>query len=74
MINQVVHDERKDEQDLIGEFEKNPSRFGIDIHFDDFDDFAEKEYIYKIDPKDSSWTDKVKQGINEKSKNKPADC
>jgi hypothetical protein len=68
VINQDVHDQKRDEQDLIGEFEKKPSRFRIDLHFDDYDDFAEKERIYGIDPKDSSWTDKVKKHIKEKSK------
>ena len=68
VVNQAVHDQKSNEQDPIGGFEKNPSRFGIDLHFDDVDDFAEQERIYKIDPLDSFWTDRVKQQINEKTK------
>lgn len=68
MINQIVHDEKRYEQDKSCKLEKNPKWFGIDIHFDDLDELAEQEDIYRIDPLDASWTDKVKQYIVEKNK------
>ena len=66
VINQIVHDQKRNEQDPKCQLEKNPKWFGIDLHFDDLLELAEQERIYKIDPKDYSWTDKVKQHINEK--------
>jgi len=66
VINQVVHDQKRNEQDPKCQLEKNPKWFGIDLHFDDLDELAEQERIYKIDPLDSSWIDRVKQHINEK--------
>jgi hypothetical protein len=67
VINQIVHDEKRNEQDKNCKLEKNPKWFGIDMHFDDLDELAEQEGIYKIDPLDSSWTDKVKQYIDDKT-------
>ena len=68
VINQIVHEQKRNEQDLKCKLEKNPEWFGVDLHFDDLDELAEQEGIYKIDPLDSSWTDKVKQFIDEKTK------
>jgi hypothetical protein len=68
VINQIIHEQKRNEQDPRCELEKNPKWFGIDLHFDDFDELAAQERIYKIDPRDSFWTEKVKQHINNKSK------
>jgi hypothetical protein len=73
VINQIVHDQKRNEQNLKCQIEKNPKWFGIDLHFDDLDELAEQESIYKIDPVDSSWADKVKQHINEKTISWPKD-
>jgi hypothetical protein len=73
VINQVVHDQKRDEQNQKCKLEKNPEWFGIDLHFDDSEELAEQERIHKIDPLDSSWTDRVKQCINEKTKSLPND-
>jgi hypothetical protein len=70
VINQIVHDQKRNEQDPKCEIEKNPKWFRIDLHFDDLDELAKQERIYKIDPLDSAWTDKVKKYINEKTKTK----
>ena len=66
VINQIVHEQKRSEQDQKCILEKNPKWFGIDLHFDDLDELAEQEGIYKIDTLDFSWTDRVKQQINEK--------
>ena len=68
VINQIVHDQKRDEQDPKCQLEKNPKWFGIDLHFDDLDGLAEQQCIYKIDPVDSFWTDRVKQLIIKKTK------
>ena len=68
VINQFVHEQKRNEQDLKCKLEKNPKWFGIDLHFDDLDELAEQEGIYRIDPLDASWTYKVKQYIVEKNK------
>ena len=39
---------------------------GIDLHFDDLEDLAEQRGIYRIDPLDAFWTDKVKKYIDKK--------
>ena len=64
VIDQIVHDQKRYEQDRTCILDKNPEWFGIDLHFDDLDELAEQERINKIDPLDSSWTDTVKQLIN----------
>jgi hypothetical protein len=69
VINQIVHDEKRFELDKNCKLEKNPKWFGIDLHFDDLDELAEQDGICKIEPFDASWIDKVKQYIDEKSKN-----
>ena len=66
IITQIIHDEKKYEQDRSCTQEKNPEWFGIDLHFDDLDELARQECICKIDPLDSVWTDRVKHFINEK--------
>ena len=68
VINQFAHEQKRNEQDRKCTLGKNPEWFGIDMHFDDLDELAEQERIYYIDPLDSSWTDKVKQYIDEKNK------
>jgi len=67
VINQIVHDRKREEQNQKCQLEKNPEWFGIDLHFDDSDELAEQERICKIDPLDSSWTDRVKLYIKVKS-------
>ena len=64
VINQIIHDEKKFERDKSFKPDKNPDWFGIDMHFDDLDSLAEQEKIYKIDPLDSDWVNKVKSYIN----------
>ena len=68
VINQIVHDQKRNEHDPKCQLDKNPKWFEIDLHFDDLDELAEQECICKIDPLDSFWTDRVKQYINEKTK------
>jgi hypothetical protein len=70
VINQIVHDQKRNAQDPKCDLEKNPKWFGIDLHFDDLDELAKQGRIYKIDPLDFAWTDKVKKYINEKTKTK----
>ena len=65
VIDQFVHDEKRYEHDRMCNLEKNPKWFGIDLHFDDLDGLAEIKGVYKIDPLDASWTDTVKQYIND---------
>lgn len=65
VINQVVHDEKRNEQGRMSALGKNPEWFGIDLHFDDLDELAEQKGVCKIDPLDASWTDTAKQYINE---------
>jgi hypothetical protein len=69
VINQIIHEQKRNEQGRKYTCTpgKNPEWFGIDMHFDDLDELAEQERIYYIDPLDSSWTDKVKQYIDEKN-------
>ena len=64
VIDQIVHDQKRSEQDPKCKLEKNPEWFGIDLHFDDLDELANQKRICKINPLDASWTDKVKQYIN----------
>jgi len=68
VIDQIVHDQKRHEQDQTCKLEKNPKWFGIDLHFDDLDELSKQERIYKIDPLDSSWVDSVKLCINKKIK------
>ena len=67
VINQFAHEQKRNEQGRKCTLGKNPEWFKIDMHFDDLDELAEQERIYYIDPLDSSWTDKVKQYIDDKT-------
>ena len=63
VIDQIVHEQKRNEEDRMIKLEKNPEWFGIDLHFDDLDELAGQEGVCKIDPLDASWTDTVKQYI-----------
>lgn len=64
VINQVLHDEKKLENDCNLTPEKNPNWFDIDMHFDDSDELAQQGNVYKVDPLDLNWVEQVKQYIN----------
>ena len=64
VINQIVHEQKRNEQGRRSALEKNPEWFGIDLHFDDSEELADQEGICKIDPFDPAWTDTVKHYIN----------
>jgi hypothetical protein len=64
VIDQIVHEQKRNGKDRTYKLEKNPKWFGIDLHFDDLDELAGQEGICKIDPFDSAWTNTVKLCIN----------
>jgi hypothetical protein len=68
VIDQIVHEQKRNEKDRMYKLEKNPGWFGIDLHFDDLDELADQEGVCKIDSLDASWTDKVIQYINDAQK------
>jgi hypothetical protein len=68
VIDQIVHEQKRNAKGRMYKLEKNPKWFGIDLHFDDLDELVVQEGICKINPFDSAWTDTVKQFIKETQK------